>query len=147
MYGEVVRVPLLMRLLMSHAHSSHLQAHFMRHAGERARVYAPIDADGTELRQTSLAGAVADLYCAAAADGPFKGCPTSSFSDTVLRLRRVQRRTHAADEHEITDAVLQYRVTLHTPGGHLHHSPRGMPQTTYCLGSAQNESAVAPMKR
>ena len=109
----------------------------MQHAGKRARVYAPIDADGSQLRQTSLAAAVADLFCAAAASGPFKGCPTSSFSDTILRLRRVQRRTHAADDHKITDAVLQYQVTLHTPGGHLRHSTRGMPQTTYDLGSAR----------
>eukprot|EP00966_Prymnesium_polylepis_P326878 7382760-Prymnesium_polylepis.1 len=107
------------------------QAHYVRRFGERVRVHATIDSDGSQLRQTPLAGAAADLFCAAAADGPFKGCPTSSFSDTILRLRRVQGQCHAADDHTVTDAQAQFAVTLGTPGGHLQHSQHGMARATY----------------
>ncbi|KAL1515868.1 hypothetical protein AB1Y20_002483 [Prymnesium parvum] len=108
------------------------QKHLMQRFRPRARVHAPIcDGAGSQLRQTSLMQAVIDLYCSAAADGPFKGCPTSSFSDTIFRLRRVQHRTHPSDSHTLSDALLQYQVTLYTPGGHKTHSTRGMPCNTY----------------
>ena len=117
--------------------SRQTQAHFVASFGGRARVFQPMeppsDPAAGQLRQTTLAAAVADLYCAAMADGPFKGCPTSSFSDTIVRLRRVLGHVHAADDHQITDAALQAQVTLHTPGGHRAHSAHGMPMTTYRL--------------
>ena len=53
------------------------------------------------LRQTSLRDAVTDIFVCAAADGPFKGSWTSSFSDTIYRIRQAHARAHPADEHEI----------------------------------------------
>lgn len=55
------------------------------------------------LRHTSLEDAVVDLFTCAAADGPFKGTRTSSFSDTICRLRHLCGGTHASDEHECAD--------------------------------------------
>jgi hypothetical protein len=108
------------------------QQHFVRMFGPSMHVASEMSVmDTGSLRQTSLAAAAVDIFCAAAASGPFKGTPTSSFSDTILRLRRVQGRAHAEDEHECTDAQLQYRVSLETPGGHRNHSARGMPRNTY----------------
>ena len=82
--------------------------------------------DRSKLRQTSLEDAAVDIFTAAQADGPFMGTFSSSFSDTIMRLRKlggVHGRTHRADRHEISDAHMQMKVTLHTPGGHLQHSP------------------------
>jgi hypothetical protein len=108
------------------------QRHFVRQFGASAHVASDLSAaDTTSLRQTTLAAAVVDIYCAAAASGPFKGTPTSSYSDTILRLRRIQGHVHPDDEHECTDAEMQYRVSLQTAGGHRSHSARGMARDTY----------------
>jgi hypothetical protein len=48
----------------------------------------------------------------------------------VLRLRTLNGRRHALDEHTLTDAQMQMGVTLHTPGGHLAHSP-GQPMESH----------------
>ena len=118
------------------------QAHFLSRFAGRGRVTNRIDGHAVSpavLRQTSLHDAVVDLYACAAATGPFKGTPTSSYSDTILRLRRLQGCVHPADEHVITDARDQAKVTLHTPGGHIKHSTVGMARTTY--PSAQQSTA------
>ena len=90
--------------------------------GHRVRAYTRIVADHTRLRQTSLADAAVDIFTAAAADGPFMGCYSSSFSDTILRLRQLAGKA-ARDRHELTDAQMQMGVTVCTPGGHRDHSP------------------------
>ena len=47
-----------------------------------------------------------------------------------MRLRALAGKAHAADEHVLTDADAQMAVTLHTPGGHLQHSP-GQPMESH----------------
>ena len=108
------------------------QAGFMRSPahGHRIKALTAIAPDESRLRQTSLADAAVDLFTCAAAGGPFKGCYTSSFSDTIVRLRALAGKAHAADEHVLTDADAQMAVTLHTPGGHLQHSP-GQPMESH----------------
>ena len=54
-------------------------------------------------RHTSLFDAAVDLLTCAAADGPFMGSHTSSFSDTIGRLRRLYGRVHAEDDHRFAD--------------------------------------------
>lgn len=108
--------------------------------GPRMRACTRIVPDSTRLRQTSLADAATDVFTAAAADGPFKGCWSSSFSDTILRLRQVHGTHHDLDEHSLSDAQMQMGVTLHTPGGHLAHSP-GQPMTTSGRGLALERDA------
>ena len=108
------------------------QAKFCGHA-VRGRMFAAcrrIEADPSRLRQTSIADAVVDIYTCAAADGPFKGCFTSSFSDTIARLRALSGKAHALDQHTITDAHTQMGVTVHSPGGHAMHSA-GSERNTY----------------
>lgn len=91
-----------------------------------------IEPDAGKLRQTSLEEAAADLFIAARADGPFKGTYSSSFSDTILRLRMLNSECvrRKSDEHTLTDAQFQIGVTLHTPGGHVMHSP-GFPMESH----------------
>lgn len=89
--------------------------------GHRVRACTRIVPDGSRLRQTSLTDAAVDIFTAAEADGPFMGCYSSSFSDTIHRLRRLAGKA-ANDLHELTDAQLQMGVTVHTRGGHREHS-------------------------
>lgn len=79
-----------------------------------------------------------DIFTCAAADGPFKGTYTSSFSDTISRLRELASRKHENDDHVLTDAQLQMKVNVHTPGGHKEHS-LGSPRTTYDVGEPGGE--------
>jgi hypothetical protein len=58
---------------------------------------------GRTIRHTSLVDAAVDLLTCAEADGPFMGSPTSSFSDTIGRLRRLHSRVHADDNHRFAD--------------------------------------------
>ena len=95
-------------------------------AGASVVTATDIVADRSKLRQTSLEDSAVDIFVAARADGPFKGTYSSSFSDTILRLRELGGelgRSHAQDEHKLTDPHMQMAVTLHTPGGHRTHSP------------------------
>ena len=117
-----------------------LVAYATRH-GTRVFTAQTIVADQTRLRQTSLPDAAVDLFVAAHATGPFKGTKTSSFSDTILRLRRQQGKQHPADDHRVTDAEVQMAVTLHTPGGHKAHSP-GMPMNSYGLKYKENSEQM-----
>ena len=84
----------------------------VRPAAKRIREHA--DGDGLQMtsgpfgrgrtvRHTSLTDAAIDLLTCAAADGPFMGSPTSSFSDTIGRLRRLHGRVHPADNHRFVD--------------------------------------------
>jgi hypothetical protein len=106
------------------------QGKFIDHPtyGPRVRACKRIVADTTKLRQTSLADAAVDVFTATEADGPFQGTYSSSFSDTIHRLRRLRGTDHA-NEHELSDAQFQMAVNLHTPGGHKQHSP-GQPMET-----------------
>lgn len=95
-------------------------------AGASVVTATRIVADRSKLRQTSLEDSAVDIFVAARADGPFKGTYSSSFSDTIYRLRELGGelgRSHKQDEHTLTDPHLQMAVTLHTPGGHKSHSP------------------------
>ena len=112
--------------------SQQTQHFFTSSLGDRARFAVRID-DGrqAELRQSSLHDAVVDMYTCAMATGPFKGTPPSSYSDTILRIRRNQGNTHPDDDHQMSDATEQARVTVLTPGGHREHSMHGMARNTY----------------
>ena len=99
--------------------------------GPRLKACKRILPDAKRLRQTSIADAAVDIFTCAAADGPFKGCVSSSFSDTIARLRQLRGHTHADDEHEYTDADAQLRLTLHSPGGQLVHSAGPHSRSTY----------------
>ena len=98
--------------------------------GPRLKGLKSITADPNHLRQTTLEDAAVDIFTASMANGPFKGCWSSSFSDTIHRLRILSGRVHPDEEHEITDANFQMGVTVHTAGGHKNHSP-GMPMTSF----------------
>ena len=107
------------------------QSKFLDHAvyGPRVRACKRIVPTPHQLRQTSLSDAAVDILTAAEADGPFKGCYSSSFSDTIAHLRRLRGKAQH-DDHQLTDAQFQMGVTLATPGGHATHSP-GMPMDSH----------------
>ena len=78
------------------------QARFRARYAPRIRSMTHIGGGGGgSLRHTTLRDAVVDLFTCAAADGPFKGNVTSSFSDTIKYLRAAHGRTHPLDEHTV----------------------------------------------
>ena len=120
------------------------QAAFLRRFPARGRVHRRFEQRGDALRQTDVADAAVDLFVCSRASAPFMGTPSSSFSDTVVRLRRVGGREHADDRHFVTDALLQAKLTVLTPGGHQAHSAHGMARSTYC-DARDGETTRSPL--
>ena len=98
------------------------QRRFLLGFAQRVRAAVPIESSRERLRQTSLEQAVVECFTCAAATGPFRGTRTSSFSDTIVRLRRLYGRVHTEDEQELSDAHEQFGVTISSPDGWLSHS-------------------------
>ena len=68
--------------------------------GGRARVFAPIEDDHSDLRHTSVFHAAVDLFTAAAA-GAFKGSRGSSFSEAICLLRKARAATVGVHRDEL----------------------------------------------
>lgn len=80
------------------------QARIVEAFGQRMRAVPRMNAS-SGLRQSTLRDAVVDLFLCAAADGPFKGSWTSSFSDVIVKIRRSHGRAHPADEHVVASVT------------------------------------------
>jgi hypothetical protein len=85
--------------------SARTQGRFLQQLGKERMPALTRVQPSAALRQTTLRAAVMDLFVCAASDGPFKGSWTSSFSDTIARIRHAHGRTHTRDEHAIASVT------------------------------------------